>query len=198
MRTATARAFAAYARHGHAFSPSAASAALTAAGTLAGVGPATGALFLSAAFPAHACFFGDEAWAWATRGERAGAAEPKYSAKEYKTLAGKVAEVRTRLEGVRDGQGVGAGEVERAAFVLENVRKSGAACWRALWAREPVEGDAAEEEGIREAEDKVRREMDAEERAGVKKRKYAAIEEAAAAKKKKKKPKRRGTRRELR
>ena len=196
VRTASARAFAAYARHGHAHSPSAACAALTAAGTLAGVGPATGSLFLSAAFPAHACFFSDEAWAWATRGEAAGVKDPKYSAKEYKMLAGKVGDVRERLNGEGGRRSVGAGEVERAAYVVENVRKRGEGCWREMWEGEAVEGQA--EEGIREAEEKVRREMEAEEAGGAKKRKYAAIEEELAAKKKKKKPKRRGTRQQLR
>ncbi|UNI23538.1 hypothetical protein JDV02_009356 [Purpureocillium takamizusanense] len=88
----------------------AASAALDALCKLRGIGPATASLLLSVHDPRRAPFFSDEAFLWlcAAGNPRA---PIKYSAKEYRGLAERAAEVATRL-------GVSALDLEKVAYVV--------------------------------------------------------------------------------
>lgn len=98
-------------------SPKAILAALKVLTGLRGIGPATASLLLSVYAPGTVPFFSDEVFRWVmwgdpVAGKVSGWKRPiKYNVKEYEILVERVGELSKRL-------GVGAVEVERAAWVL--------------------------------------------------------------------------------
>ncbi|KAI9875961.1 MAG: hypothetical protein M1830_007676 [Pleopsidium flavum] len=88
--------------------------------TLKGIGPATASLLLSVYDPENAPFFADELFRWICWDEKSGwGRKIKYDVKEYKELFEGVKAVRTRLTGDGGGgEGVGAADLEKGAFVL--------------------------------------------------------------------------------
>ena len=81
------------------------------------MGPATASLLLAVAFADEVPFFADEVAAWLG----VGGGRLKYDGREYEAVWKGVREVRGRLREV-GGKEVGAGEVERGAWVWEWVR----------------------------------------------------------------------------
>ncbi|PHH83688.1 hypothetical protein CDD83_2945 [Cordyceps sp. RAO-2017] len=77
---------------------------------LRGIGPATASLLLAVHDPARALFFSDEAFRWLCRGGDA-RAPIRYTPAEYRALSERADAVARRL-------GVGAVELEKAAYVL--------------------------------------------------------------------------------
>ncbi|OQO02442.1 hypothetical protein B0A48_11969 [Cryoendolithus antarcticus] len=82
---------------------------------LKGIGPATASLLLAVNDPERVPFFSDELFRWAfwkdetaSRWDR----KIKYTPKEYRELVARVAEFRSRVEGVS------AAEIEKVAYVL--------------------------------------------------------------------------------
>ena len=84
------------------------------------MGPATASLLLAVAFADEVPFFADEVAAWLG----VGGGRLKYDGREYEAVWKGVREVRERLREV-GGKEVGAGEVERGAWVWEWVRGDG-------------------------------------------------------------------------
>lgn len=94
--------------------------------SLSGVGPATASLLLATAYPQSIPFFSDELYRWMTFDDP-GSDKAKtngwtrkigYTMKEYLTLYERVAETRTRLEGVS------ARDMELVAWVLGHESKA--------------------------------------------------------------------------
>jgi hypothetical protein len=83
---------------------------------LRGIGPATGSLLLSTSSPDDVPFFSDELFRWVFWEAKPACGwdrKIKYSAKEYRELLAKVAELRERV-----GKKVSAMDLEKVAYVL--------------------------------------------------------------------------------